>query len=334
MTNRKEIMQHQNLIRYSCANCGNMLAELEKPIDDAILSKSSVEEEVCPNCGDSLYQQVVTKKVERLAVAPHWEQQQHQSSLPIKIETAYDILQPHRLSFDIAHIDEYLDLTDRGGRLCITGCGKDSNLRHINNTLLTRLCVRALMSRRQGGFESPSVIFIDAGNCSDIYQCVNFALQYGLDVQKVLDSIIVSRPFNIHQLSGLIINELDPAIVLQRFGAKLIVISDLLKLFTQESLQIDSDEARWLVKEIARSLRKLSRQVLVVVSLNECPPQYRSTLLSLFNNQIHFAATTKQSGLFQVKISCKNNPHHHNSGEKLSFSFVITERDFKIIPAR
>jgi hypothetical protein len=45
-----------------------------------------------------------------------WEGQQ-QSSLPIKMEIAYDILQPHRLSFDIAHIDKCLDLTDRGGAL-------------------------------------------------------------------------------------------------------------------------------------------------------------------------------------------------------------------------
>jgi hypothetical protein len=46
-----------------------------------------------------------------------WEGQQ-QSSLPIKIEIAYDILQPHKLTFDIAHIDnKCLDLTDRGGAL-------------------------------------------------------------------------------------------------------------------------------------------------------------------------------------------------------------------------
>jgi hypothetical protein len=91
------------------------------------------------------------------------------------------------------------------------------------------------MSRRHGGFDSPSIIFIDAGNCSDIYQCMNFARQYGLDTEKVLNGIIVSRPFNIHQLAGLLIDELDPAIVMQRFGAKLIVISDLLKTLTKDS---------------------------------------------------------------------------------------------------
>lgn len=106
-----------------------------------------------------------------------WEDQQNQSSLPIKMEIAYDILQPNKLSFDIAQIDRCINLTDRGcGGLYITSSG--SSLRHTNNILLTRLCVRALLSKRQGGFESLSVIFVDAGNSSDIYQTVNFARQY------------------------------------------------------------------------------------------------------------------------------------------------------------
>ena len=179
-------------------------------------------------------------------------QSQTTSSLPIKLETAYDILQkPNRLSFDIDQIDRCLELTDRGGggssnSLCITNGLKDGSWqqRHVNDTLLTRLCTRALMSRRHGGFGSPSVIFIDAGNCSDIYQCVNFARQYGLDIQKVMDSIIVSRPFNIHQLTGLLIDELDPSVVTQRFDAKLVVISDLLKMFTpqQQDSRLDQEE--------------------------------------------------------------------------------------------
>ncbi|HKG70467.1 MAG TPA: hypothetical protein VKA87_01150 [Nitrososphaeraceae archaeon] len=50
-------------------------------------------------------------------------QHPHPSSLPIKLETAYDILEPHRLSFDIAQIDKCLNLTDRCGSLYITSSG-------------------------------------------------------------------------------------------------------------------------------------------------------------------------------------------------------------------
>jgi hypothetical protein len=64
-----------------------------------------------------------------------------------------------------------------------------------------RLCVRALMSKRQGGFESTNVIFIDAGEkSSDVYQCVNFAQHYGLDIKKVLQSILVTRAFTNWQI--------------------------------------------------------------------------------------------------------------------------------------
>jgi hypothetical protein len=201
------------------------------------------------------------------------------------------------------------------------------------------------MPRRHGGFGSPSVIFIDAGNYSDIYKCVSFIRQYGLDQQKTLDRIIVSRPFTIHQLACLIIYKV--ALMLQRTDAQLVLISDLLRMFVQDP-QIDPDEARWLVKEIARSLRKLSSQVLVVVSLHECPPpQFRSLVLALFDSQIHIATITNEPSRLQVKVvscSSNNNLNHHRQGDSnsnnsksqssSSSSFIITEKDLQIIRAR
>jgi hypothetical protein len=92
-------------------------------------------------------------------------------------------------------------------------------------------------------------------------------------------------------------------------------------MFTQDS-QIDPDEGRWLLKKIARSIRKLSSRVLVVISLHDCPPQYRSTLLSLFYNQIHIASIKEPSRL-HVKVS-SSNLHHHQGGKMLSSSFILT----------
>jgi len=57
-----------------------------------------------------------------------------------------------------------------------------------------------LLPERYGGFGSHHVIIIDAGNSSDIYQCVNFARQYGLDIKDMLRRIVVSRAFTVHQL--------------------------------------------------------------------------------------------------------------------------------------
>ena len=60
-----------------------------------------------------------------------------------------------------------------------------------------------MLSERHGGFGSPYVIIIDAGNSSDIYSSVNLARQYGLDLKDMLKRIVVSRPFTIYQLANL-----------------------------------------------------------------------------------------------------------------------------------
>lgn len=268
-------------------------------------------------------------------------QSQTTSSLPIKLETAYDILQkPNRLSFDIDQIDRCLELTDRGGgssnSLCITSSLKDGSWqqRHVNDTLLTRLCIRALMSKRHGGFGSPSVIFIDAGNCSDIYQCVNFARQYGLDIQKVMDSIMVSRPFTIYQLAGLLLYELESAAI-HRFGAKLIVVSDMLKMFSQEASdpQLDHDEAQWLLKEIAMSLQRISAQVLVAISLSSSNNNRLSKYWSLLphcDNQIDITTTASSNGSHNLHLEITNHRHHDSKRHCLS----LPEREVQLVLAR
>jgi hypothetical protein len=191
------------------------------------------------------------------------------------------------------------------------------------------------MSRRHGGFGSPSVIFIDAGNCSDIYQCVNFARQYGLDIQKVLDSIMVSRPFTIHQLAGLLIYELESAAAIHRFGAKLIVVSDMLKMFSREASdpQLDHDEAQWLFREIAMSLQRISAQALVVISLNNNnnnrPSQYRN-LLPHCDNRIDITATVPSDGSHNLQLEITNYRHHDSKRHRLS----LPEREVQLVLAR
>jgi hypothetical protein len=251
-------------------------------------------------------------------------------------ETAYDVQQRSaKLAFDIAEIDSLLDLSDSGGgSICVASSRESRDGGWHANTLITRLCVRALMSRRHGGFGSPSVIFIDAGNCSDIYQCVNFARQYGLDIQKVLDGIMVSRPFTIHQLAGLLIYELESAAI-HRFGAKLVVVSDMLKMFSQEASdpQLDYDEAQWLLREIAMSLQRISAHALVVISLNNNnnnrPSQYRS-LLPHCDNRIDIAATASSDGSHNLQLEITNHRHHDSKRHCLS----LPEREVQLVLAR
>jgi Rad51 protein len=92
-----------------------------------------------------------------------------------------------------------------------------------------------MLPKRHGGIGEgySKIIAIDAGNSSDVYQVVNFARQYGLEIKGVLKNIFVSRIFTIYQLARLITHEL-PRMIGQLASDRnnhLIVVYGLLHLF-------------------------------------------------------------------------------------------------------
>ena len=252
------------------------------------------------------------------------------SSLLPKFQTAYADIEDRKrriLTFDIEKIDScHINLTIKD---CVCIVGK----REYTNTILMRLGVRALMSKRQGGFESTNVIFIDAGNNSDVYQCVNFARQYGLGIKKVLQSIMVTRAFTIYQLADLLINELPR--VIQRFDVKVIMIADLLNLFTNDP-NIDRNEAISLIKEIINSIRKTLDNILVMVSFQQQHNDrhhhksyaYHKILLSRFDKRIEITNNNSKINLLDVKVS--NNNY---SKKNCNRSLLLEETDLKIVSA-
>ncbi len=244
-----------------------MLKETETAIDRSIFFSLN---ERCTVC-DSILQEhsvIIEERNSGLQGQEKEEKrkQQQQPMLPSsaasllpRFERASDV-RPSKLMFDILQIDSSLDLVDNGA-LCIMGKGKDGD--YHANTLITRLCVRSFLPKKGWDrLDSPAVLFIDAGNCSDIYQAYNFARQFGLNSKSVLDRIIVSRPFTIYQLAGLIIHELYA--LLQHTRAKIVVITDILHLFL-ENPQIDKDEARWLIKEIIGEINRISKKAFLAV---------------------------------------------------------------------
>jgi len=319
--------QQELLFQYRCSSCGIILKETESRIDNSILR--SLKNERCASCGSDLQEQTIT--IESALRKKQQQQQTHSFSsashlpLPITFERAFDLQLLQKITFDIPQIDSLLDLADRGA-ICVTSTRDGS---WHANTLVMRACVRALMSRRQGGFGSPSVIFIDAGNCSDIYECVDFARQYGLDSDKILDSIIVSRPFTIHQLAGLIVHSLQSA--MQYYSAKLVVVSDVLSMFIkEEDSQIDLDEACWLIKEITRALKRLSAQAMIIVSMQQPTTlQYVRALYRIFDNHIEIIANANANSLNCIQLQIINNLRHMTR-------VVVTmpEKDLQLIPAR
>jgi hypothetical protein len=225
--------------------------------------------------------------------------------LHLPFQTAYEI--NAKLSLGIKEVDSFLGL-QLGDRLCIIG--GDASL------LVARLCVCALMSIRHGGIGAQSIVFVDAGNSSDIYQCVSFARQFGLEIQKVLEGIIVSRAFTIHQLAGMITYELPKAV--QRFNSRFVVISDLLRMFVQDP-QVSEKEAGYLVSEIVESMCKIN-DVLVVLSLHG-ESQYNSRILPAFGKRIEIVKEERQLGIIL---------HNHRKSRHV----FASGRELRIVPLR
>jgi hypothetical protein len=271
--------------------------------------------------------------------------QQNLSSSPeqlsrSKFQTAYSDIEDRRkrriLTFDIEKIDSSINLSTVDC-LCIVG------ERKYTNSILMRLCVRALISKRQGGFESTNVIFLDAGNNSDVfYKCVNFTRQYGLNIKKVLQSIMMTRAFTIYQLADLLIYEL-PRIIEQfnnNGNVAVVLIADLLNLFTNDP-NIDLDEAIFLIKEIIISIRKTLDNTLVVVSFQQYNnndhhhksyAEYDKILLPRFDKRIEITRNNNDSNsninLLDVKVYNNNK----QSKKNCSRSLLLEERDLQIIP--
>ena len=102
------------------------------------------------------------------------------------------------------------------------------------NLLLTRPCIRVLLSANYGRLGSPCVIIVDAGNKSDFYLTVNFIIPYGLHLRNTLDRIIESRTPTIHQLKSLLLKLPQ---VIQEYQPAVLVVPSLLDLFEEPKYQ-------------------------------------------------------------------------------------------------
>jgi hypothetical protein len=311
-------MAPHQVSQYFCKNCNKLLKETDTVLDDAIIHQ--VEQEECPNCGSLLEHSLIARKQQNSHTPSSSSSSLPQSSAALlpAFQTAYDINSCHRLSFGIDSIDRLLTLTE-GDKVCIIGDGAHANI------FVTRLCVRALMPSRHGGFESPAIVFIDAGNSFAAYQCGKFARQYGLDIRSVLERIKISRPFTPHQLAGLIIRELPSAV--QRVGAEVVVISDLLKMLVQDP-QVDEEEARWLLKEILRSIgRRMLAHAAVVLSLHTPPSCYDGMVLPLFKNSIEISKEEDCAGKQLAVMVNTDKQQQQQSSRRL----LLPERDLQIV---
>jgi hypothetical protein len=339
---------NNQVLQYLCSKCNTVLKEIVESKEEEIQSAISYfsKKEECPKCGLRLANSLLKRKYQLIQDPNNTINKQQLSLLPHpKFRTAYNI-NNNRLTPDIKNIDPLLLYFTTGESVCVVGHAGFTNL------LISRLCVRALLSSNRyddEGFDSNHVIIIDAdGNNSDPYQCVSFARQYGLDIKKVLRSIIVSRAFTIYQLANLIVNEL-PKATKQFDNAKLIVIAGLLGMFVKDP-QIEIEEAEFIIEEIITSIRRQSSQnnLLFIVSLNTDSrdennnthkyASYNKRIVKRFSKCIGISRDNQSNNdddNLIIEISEYNDnhhrsrSHHHHHHHNANNKFLIKEGDLR-----
>ena len=184
----------------------------------------------------------------------------------LKLKTAYDYL--NQISFTVdGTSNKTIELLSNDA-ICLLGNPTMTNL------MLTKLSVHCLMPKKYGGFRSSKVFILDAGNCTDVYQFVDFMKQYGLNIKNNLKKILISRVFTVYQLTHFLKYELPKTIHDHKIN--IVMIPDLLTMFFQEA-EMDFEEVKFLVTEIIDILKVIKHEgkVLLITSLSlddQLPP--------------------------------------------------------------
>jgi hypothetical protein len=318
-------MRIGSLLQYFCSNCGKILKE-----NTTFEFKKDQLKEECSCCGALLLNTLQNRR----KLFPSLLQQEEvaiktshktMEDLSVAFQTAYRQIKDNsiKFAFDINQIDSHLNLNAHGS-LCLIGQPKYTEL------LIDRFCAYSMLPKRHGGLapEYSKIISVDAGNCTDVYQFVEFARQYGLDVKRVLQNMVVSRVFTIYQLADLVVHELPKIVDRLSSTIKIIVVNGLLRLFLSDP-HIDKKDAKNLIKEISSSLRKLSKDRFVIVSFAHCNVEYNQALLPVFNKSIEITEDTDNHRLLQTHVY--DQPFKR---KVLSHSAALRKEDLTLVPSR
>lgn len=240
----------------------------------------------------------------------------HNETKNLKLKTAYDYL--NQISFTVdGTSNKTIELLSTDA-ICLLGNSRMTNL------MLTKIAVHCLMPKKYGGLRSSRVFVLDAGNCTDVYQFVDFMKQYGLNIKKNLKKIMISRVFTVYQLTHFLKYELIKTIYNYRIN--IVIIPDLLAMFLQEA-EIDIDEVQFLVTEIADILKLIIHQgkLLLITSLSlddKLPPSILdlgNRVVKCFNKYIAIDKN-KTNDKFKILIQQKQGADYVAVNKYLSLS--------------
>ncbi len=180
-----------------------------------------------------------------------------------QIMTTKEVSTQTRLSINMHNIDQLFPGFEEG----------DFAVLHGTNAVLPLsllLCVRAQLPNQLGGLGSDTV-FIDGGNSFRLYNVSRIAQIHQLNPRQVLQRIQIARAFTAYQLVSLITDKMGD--IVDRVGAKLVVISDVTDLFLDEDLQ--AEEARSIFSHVTEYLAAFAKEKQIVL-LATCHPHKSS----------------------------------------------------------
>ena len=132
----------------------------------------------------------------------------------------------------------------------------------VASTVAELMTFRAQLPLEAGGLDS-AVLFIDGGNRSDPYLFSSFAKQHGIKPAVAMKRVTTCRVFTMYQLADLISEHIVRAA--DNYGAKLVVVSDLLGTFNEPELE--EREARRLLGSIEDGIKRAKKNSLVVATM-------------------------------------------------------------------
>ncbi len=134
-------------------------------------------------------------------------------------------------------------------------------VRSLHNDLL-KIAVHAQLPEEKGGLDC-STIIIDSANVVKFENITDYAFEFGLEPEEVMDRIYITRAFNSSQTYDLIMNQLDD--FLSRVHAKVLMVTGLPDLYIKEGLT--GEGLQQLTHMITRIMTEsLKRNLFTVVS--------------------------------------------------------------------
>lgn len=127
---------------------------------------------------------------------------------------------------------------------------------------LLKMTVHTQVPEDKGGIGTP-VIIIDSANMLKIEKMTDFAFEFELEPEEVMDNIYITRAFNSSQTYDLVMSQLDE--FFQRVPARLLLVTGLPDLYIKEGMT--GEGAQHLTHMATRLMTfTLQRELFTVIS--------------------------------------------------------------------